>query len=469
MNFTDAKTRGFAILMVFSMFISASVVMFADDSDAAVSTDAAGRTLESSYNTERIMTVGVGTLRWVCYFGHSDDVVCIDAGDANAASWNGKAYRSLFDFNQAGLVSQMSGANINPTESHVTTYGMAAHDHNGFSSANLEALNDWTAKPTVSIISKTVYNGFSNEMKSGLDSITKVVVIEEVDAFLDSNNNLSEGFNTNLGILAHVFNDSARADALKNSINGFVSDIKSLINGKTCKFEDAYVGSASQSGAKVLTWSVGDYVPFKLAGVKNGYENSSSIATDAGSEAMSKATPSVIFLDLSGTTKHLDSASESVLTYAALNKTPIYTVLPYFWFGFNFDNAIADAYLMVYACYDNVLTFDQCVAKIKAVYQAFFPEMTNGQTALDGFDSYYSTKGSLLTFDGQAYNYDSAQSKFVTIDRPAGDVAAPADPADPADPAGNDNKNDNTVLYIGAAAGALIVVALLAIVLIKRK
>ena len=184
MKSMKSMTMGMSVLVVFTLIISAAAIVMTDGSDAAITPatkDAAGNDLESTYDTTRIMTVGVGTLRWVSYFGYSDKVVCIDAGDANNASWNGKAYRSLFDFDQAGLVSHMTGANIDPDESHITTYGMACHDHNGFSTANLEKLETWTAKPTVSIISKTVYDGFSNEMKTGLAALTKIVVIEEVD------------------------------------------------------------------------------------------------------------------------------------------------------------------------------------------------------------------------------------------------------------------------------------------------
>lgn len=458
MKSSNILTAGLSVLLVTAMVFSAFAVVFTDDSDASISKatkDAAGNDLDETYNTSRIMTVGVGTLRWVAYFGETSKVVCIDAGDANKASWNGKAYRSLFTFDGTGLASQMSGSSINPAESHITTYGMACHDHNGFSTANLEALNGWTSKPTVSIISKTVYNGFSNETKTGLSAITKIVVIEEVDSFMDANGNLSAGFNTNLSILARVFNNTTRADAIVKTVSDTVADIKDLIDGKTAKFSAAYVGSASNAGAKGLSWSVGDYIPFNLAGVKNGYDNDSSTATDAGSEAMSKANPKVIFLDLSGTAKYSDSTSEGVLSYASLNSTPMYTILPYFWFGFNFDNALADAYLVIYACYDDVLSYDDCMAKIRGVYKAFYPEMSDGKTATDGFDSYYSASGSKLTLDGQAYNY--VDGNFVKVDRPQGDVEIPSD-----------DKKDNTPLIIGGAV-VVVVVLLAGAVLIMRK
>ena len=463
MDFKSAKTAGLAVLLVATMILSASAVMFTDGSDASVTkatADAADRALDDSYDTSRIMTVGVGTLRWVCYFGHSDDVVCIDAGDANNASWNGKAYRSLFDFDQAGLVSNMSGASINPTEAHITSYGMACHDHNDFSTANLENLNDWTSKPTVTIVSKTAWNGFADGVKTGLPTITKVVVIEEVDAFMDGSGNLSATFSSNLSILAAVFNDTARADALAAFVKDTVDDIKALTNGKTSKFSAAYVGGASQSGSKALSWSVGDYVPFNLAGVNNGYNNDSSVATDAGSEVMSSAKPAVIFADLSGTAKISDSASAPILTYASLNSTPIYTILPYFWFGLNFDNALADAYLVIYACYDGVLTYEQCMDKVKAVYKGFYPEMSDGATALNGFSTYYSATGSHLTVDGKAYNYSTSTSSFSEVDRPAGDVT---------EPSGDSGSNGNDMLVFGGAAIVVIVVLLGVTLFVTRK
>ena len=131
----------------------------------------------------------------------------------------------------------------------------------------------------------------------------------------------------------------------------------------------------------------------------------------------------------------------------------MYTLLPYFWFGFNFDNALADAYLVIYACYDDALPFEQCLEKIKAVYKAFYPEMTNGGAALTGFDNYYSKTGSKLTLDGIAYNYEDGA--FKAVDRPAGDAGSP--------------NNNNTPIIIGAVIGAVAIIALAGVFLLKRK
>ena len=288
---------------------------------------------------------------------------------------------------------------------------------NGFSTKNLESLADWSPanKPTLAIVSEAVYSGFNTEVKAGLEAQVKVVVINVVEGFLDSSFNTVSDFNENLAILAKAFGNTERADELGTSIADIVSDIHSTVSGKTPRYSDAYVGGTSLSGSKELTWTVGNYITFNLANVNNAYSGTDTVARDAGSEVMSSTTPDVIFMDLSGTTQINNcSGSTSVLTYAQFESVPIFTLLPYFWFGYNFDNALADAYMVAYACYEDALTLPECISKIEAVYEAFYPGLSDGSTVLGAFDNYYETTGTGLTFDGERY-YASVSDGTATF------------------------------------------------------
>lgn len=402
--------KAIAAILVVVVLVCASgayYVISHDDNPETLS-DAAGNKLSDSYDDSRIMTVGVGTLRWISYFGSEDNVVCIDVGDANASSWNGKAYRSLmkFDFGSTKLTQS-----YNPSEADITTYGIALHDHNGFSSKNLEALYKWNEKPTLTIVSKSTYDGFNAELIEGLSKFTKIVVIYEVDEFIDDDGNLSDKFQSNLSILGKVLDKEGRATELRNGIGSLLDDIASLIDGKTPKYGKAYIGAPSLAGSKTLTCTVGKYLPFKIAGITNSYSNDSTQSVDISQEGISSCSPDVIFMDLSGTSKFKAEGSSSVLKYAEEKELPMYTLLPYFWFGYNFDNAIANAYYLVYVCYDGVLTYEQCREKMADVYEMFMPNASDltgegsqgGEVILDNFDAYYGKTGSKLYMDGKQY------------------------------------------------------------------
>lgn len=375
-------------------------------SDGSLS-DAAGNRLSDEYDSSRIMTIGVGTLRWVSYFGSEKNVVCIDVGDANPSSWNGKGYRSLMNIDY----TEKLGQQYQPLESDIGKHGVALHDHNGFSTSNLESLSKWSNKPSLTIVSKSIYSGFGPEFINGLSRLTKIVVIHEVDTFLDGDGNLSKEFQSNLSIMGKVLEKEKRADELRGNIDGLLKDIHSLIEGKTPKYDKAYIGGASNSGSKSLRFSVGSYLPFQIAGITNSYNTDSTIAVDIGNEGLSSCKPDVLFFDLSGTNKFESDDSKAVLTYAESNNLPIYTLLPYFWFGYNFDNAIANAYYLIYVCYDDVLTYEQCMDKISSTYEAFMPNASElkdgdsygGTVILDNFNDYYGKTGSKLTMDGKQY------------------------------------------------------------------
>lgn len=408
-----------AVVAIVAVAAVAFVALSGNDSgndEPSAFYDAAGNDISGGFDGSRIMTVGVGTLRWVSYFGLEDSVVCIDAGDANASSWNGKGYRSLFSFDSSALIKHMSGSQADPVESHVEQYGMAIHDHNGFSTSNLESLAKWSDKPTLTIVSKSVYDGFNEEFRTGLSRLTDVVVIYEVDEFVDGEMKLGKDFESNLAIMGKVLGMEDRAGQLEDGILDMFDDISGLASGKTPIYGSAYIGAASLSGSKDLKYSVGSYLPFQLAGISNAYKGDGTTSVDTGSEGLSACNPDVIFMDLSGTSKFLKDESKSVRVYAQQHELPVYTLLPYFWFGYNFDNALADAYFLIYACYDGILTYDQCIQRIAAVYELFMPgaadlesgDAHGGRVVIDNMNAYYSATGSGLTFDGSMLACDES-------------------------------------------------------------
>ncbi len=485
------KFRSILAVLIVAMFVSMAAipVMTLSDEDSSgasvitkVDTDAVGNDISDISADGGLITVGAGALRWVSYVGMLHAVVCVDYGDINSASLNGKAYRTLFDLgdvikvDSAGIVAKYgSQPNNPPLESDLNEFGLAIHTHNDFTTSDLEAIGQWSNIPKTMVVVKTIYDEFTPELVEGIQLLgIKLVVIRDCVNFLNDDLTIHEDFVANLSIMGSAFDRIDVANELVDGINGHVVTIKGLIDGKKSKFGSAYIGAASNAGAKSLTWTVGDYLPFKLAGVKNAYSGSSTQSVDAGSEVMSSTNPDVIFMDLSGTTKFTggDEGSNSVLKYAEIGNVPIYTILPYFWFGYNFDNAIANAYYLVYACYDDVITYDETVRYIGSVYSTFYPEL-KGQTMTIGdstytagemimphmMSDYYSQKGSKLTVDGNCLKVTvgDGSNTFEITDRPDGGDS------------GGNGSNDNSMMIISIAIIVLVVLGILGYALSKRR
>ncbi len=482
------KFRSILAVLIVAMIVTVPVMTLSDgDSSGAsvitkVDTDAVGNDMTGISADDGIITVGAGALRWVSYVGMLHSVMCVDYGDINSASLNGKAYRTLFDLgdvikvDSAGIVAKYgSQPNNPPLESDLSEFGLAIHTHNDFTTSDLEALGKWSDIPGTMVVVKTVYDEFTSELVKGIQLLgIKLVVIRDCVNFLNDDLSLHEDFITNLSVVGSAFGCIDKANNLVDGINGHVSTIKGLIDGKSSKFGTAYIGAASNAGAKSLTWTVGDYLPFKLAGVRNAYSGSSTQSVDAGSEVMSSTNPDVIFMDLSGTTKFTggDEGSNSVLKYAEIENVPIYTILPYFWFGYNFDNAIANAYYLIYTCYDDIITYDEVVRYIGSVYSTFYPEL-EGQSMMIGsttytagemimphmMSDYYSQKGSKLTVDGNCLKVTVGEGSntFEITDRPDGGDS------------GGSGSGDNSMTVIIIAVVVLAILGALGYALSKRR
>ena len=479
----------FAVLMV-AMFVSTvmfSVVTISDEDSVAASTisvvdrDAADNDITGIVKDGGIITVGPGALRWVSYIGMVHDVRCIDYGDVNASSMNGKGYRTLFDLDgakkvdSAGLIAKYKSEPSNPPiESDLKEFGISIHTHNDFTTADLESLAKWSEIPKTMVIVNTIYDELTPELKKGVTMLgIKFVVIKNCTKFLNDDFSLYGDFIIDLSIMGSAFDNITGANDLADKIGKHVDTIRGLIDGKTSKFGKAYIGAASYSGAKSLTWTVGSYLPFELAGVKNSYSGTSTISEDAGSEVMSKTNPDVIFMDLSSTTKFTgsDEGSNAVLKYAELKNVPIYTILPYVWFGINFDNAIANAYYLVYVCYDDVISYDEVLKYIGSVYDDFYPElgeerMTIGDTTYVGGNivvphmmaDYYSQKGSKLTVDGNCLKVTVEEGKntFEITERPGGGSH-------------DGDSEGNSAIIIGVAILALVAIGILGYAFLRRR
>lgn len=419
------SSKTIAALAVVVILIASAVgyVFISGDNDApdddGLLRDAAGNELKPAYNYDKIVTVGVGALRWVSYFGLSDHVVSVDMGDVNPASWSGKGYRSLLSDEANKAAEGANSASKDPLHSDYVNYGISAHDYNNFSTSNLEVMKQWPAedKPTLFVIAHTVYQGLTKELITGITAsfglAADIVVINEVDSFVNSDLTLSKGFKDNLQILAHTFNAPARAEQLERGIFSLFADLDSLIDGKTPKYASAYIGGVALSGAKELSSTVGDYLPFKLAKITNSYPGTNTTAIDLGSEAMSKVDdPDIIFIDYTSLGPQMDKkGSISVCNYADKYDIHAYVLLPYYWFGYNFDNAIANAYLLIYYCYDDALTYEETMQRIAASYELFLPEISN-KSSIIAEETY---NGGEVIIPNMVHNYYSKQKYSLEL------------------------------------------------------
>lgn len=330
--------------------------------------DAVGRSVQIPESLDNgIVTVGVDTLRFVSYFNLDEKVVMVDAGDKSAAQ-RGKGYQYAYAYNNNSNISQ--------------------HTHNGLPSADIEAIGNLA--PSLIIVSHTVYNAY----KVNCDILAKVftlVVIYELseDSFMTENYTLGEDFVFQVELLGQIFQMEDRAEELINGINGFFTQIRDLVDGRTTN-QSVYLAGTAVAGAKALDWTVGNFASLELVGGINSYTGSTSAAAvEIGPEAVGALGFDIVFLDpTSYNMINGDADSQRVLEYISNSSADVYVMMPYFWFGCNFDNVIANAYYLAYVLYDGIYNETVMMGHINDVYEFFYGDA--GSEVFSKMDAFFT-------------------------------------------------------------------------------
>ncbi|MGE4275304.1 MAG: ABC transporter substrate-binding protein [Candidatus Methanomethylophilaceae archaeon] len=330
--------------------------------------DAVGRSVQIPDSLDDgIVTVGVDTLRFVSYFNLNEKVVMVDAGDKSPTQ-NGKAYQYAYGY--------------------YTDANLTSHTHNGLPSADIEAIGN--LQPSLIIVSHTVYNNFKVNCDILAKSFNLVVIYElSEESFMTENYTLDDDFIFQVELLGQIFQMEDRAQELIDGINGFFTEIRDLVDGRTSN-ESVYLAGTAVAGARALDWTVGNFVSLELVGGNNAYTGSTSaVALDIGPEAVGDLDFDIAFVDPTSFGMIIDNTdSQAVLEYFESSGVDIYVMMPYFWFGCNFDNVIANAYYLAYVLYDGIYNQSVMMGYINGVYEFFYGD--NGTDVFTKMDARFT-------------------------------------------------------------------------------
>lgn len=345
--------------------VAVGYLAFHDDSSPVNGdiVDAAGRMIEAPDDLDDgIVTIGVGALRFISYFNLNDKVVMVDLGDVNAGGYNAKGYGYAYDYYLE---------NLNGT--------ITSHSHNSVQAADVEAIGD--LGPSLIVVSKSVYDSYKTNCNT-LANVYSMVVIDELESFIDvANYKITTQFAQQLDLLGKVLKMEKRANDLKSGINDVLNDIN-IIVGESTSSKKVYIAGAAASGAKALNWTMGNYWALDLINGTNAYTASSfTMSVEVNVEAVAALGAEIILIDPTTKNTLSQTGSQGVLEAYADKDVRAYVILPYVWYGINFENVLANAYLLANMIYgDDMISSSVVTQKINKVYELFYGD--------DGSDIY---------------------------------------------------------------------------------
>jgi iron complex transport system substrate-binding protein len=206
---------------------------------------------------------------------------------------------------------------------------------------------------------------------------------------MTENYTLGEDFVFQVELLGQIFQMEDRAQELIDGINGYFTEIRDLIDGLTTN-QSVYLAGTAVAGAKALDWTVGNFASLELVGGNNSYTGSTSAAAvEIGPEAVGALGFDIVFLDpTSYNMINGDADSQRVLNYTQTSGADVYVMMPYFWFGCNFDNVIANAYYLAYVLYDGIYNETVMMGYINDVYEFFYGDA--GTEVFSDMDAFFT-------------------------------------------------------------------------------
>ena len=355
------NTKGVAIIIVAVLIVAGAGGYFLLTNDNGnngnefdLSKDAVGREVIVPNSIEDgIVPVGVGSLRWVSYFGMEENVVMKDTNDNS--NYLGKSYMYAVGGVMNALTT-MTGAS------------------GGLTNDNVSTILNFEKKPIV-IVTHNVYSANNLQIEALLAGGINVCVIYELEDFIDlSTFKVSEKFEYQTKLIGKILKDSERATELIDGINSTISDIRELVKDVTPV--KGYVGGLSYAGTKGMEYSSGSYLPFELTNVENVLSGNELVAGYAPAFLTNTITKdTIVFVDANGSNvmrKGGDNVSETLIKAFNANGNTGYIACPYVWFGLNFDNVLIGAYQVISYVYGDQLSKAAFDAKVDAIYDLFY-------------------------------------------------------------------------------------------------
>ena len=360
--------KKFFIIFIFIFFVSIlSIISIAEEIKII---DTLGREVSIPEEVNRILAVG-SSLREIVSFGVEDKIVGIE-------------YREKAETDEKGAPQ---GSDLPYMLAYPNLYDLPVVNVGvGGSSFNHEIIIE--LNPDIIFIGASgidQVNDLENKTKASVIALyTNPIGTPEQDKlFYDS-----------LRVIGKTLRKEGRAEELISIIKDYSRDLKERT--KTISNEDkstAYIGGRAFFGSHGIAGTDPQWPPFNLVNAINVAGNladkSSGLNIDA--EALIGWNPDIIFISpVSMTIIENEIKSNPFKYLKAVQEKKVYSVLPYCWYAYNKENAIADAYYVGKILYPDAFSDIDIDQKSVEIFSKFYGE--NGEKA------YYKLKENFNAF-----------------------------------------------------------------------
>ncbi|MDD3717308.1 MAG: iron ABC transporter substrate-binding protein [Actinomycetota bacterium] len=310
--------------------------------DVAVVTDLAGRRVEIDSPVERVVAIGPGALRLVCYVGAAEKVVGIER------------FEIQWDTGRPYMIAH-------PELLELPVIGQGGPD----STPDPEMLI--TVDPDVIFAAYLVDTAKANELqyKTGIPVV--VLSYGRLGTF-------DEEVFESIDIVGEVTGDSERAGKVAGYIRGCLDDVEE----RTADIPEVdkpavYAGGLGMKGTHGIESTQAEFPPLDAANALNVVDETGaggSVIIDK--EKLLHWDPEIIFVDEVGLQMVRDDYAGNPGLYNALKAVKegrLYGYLPFNFYATNIDTALADTYFMGKAIFPHAFEDVDPVAKADEIYE----------------------------------------------------------------------------------------------------
>jgi iron complex transport system substrate-binding protein len=333
------------IALPFSYFVT-SYGSFQQSSKTSI-TDILGRNITLPSKVERIVAIGPGMLRLVCYLNAADLVVGVEESELK---WGfiGRDYAMAYGdlFKNLSIIGP-GGPGKPPVPELIIA-----------------------VKPDVIIMSRTYCDFYDPDRLQKEVNATVIVMDYGQAGQLDI-----EGICNALSTLGKVLNREERANQLIN----FIKSIQIELNERTKDINPrpkVYVGAVSYKGAQPFTSTQSPFPPLSLLNTKSIADNYTKTTgfVNLDFEVIIHEQPNIIFIDegnLQTVIMDFNKDPNKYLQLYAFKEGKIYGTLPYNYYHTNIATALADAYYIGKILYPEKFKDIDPEKKANEIFQVF--------------------------------------------------------------------------------------------------
>jgi iron complex transport system substrate-binding protein len=309
--------------------------------------DILGRKVALLQKINRVVAIGPGMLRLVCYLNATDLLVGVE-GSETSWGFTGRDYAMAYGESFRNLPIIGPGGPGKPPAPELIL----------------------AVKPDLIIMSRTYADMYDPDRLQTETNSTVIVMDYGPAGSLDI-----EGFTNALRILGVALNRKERAENLIKFIEGLRNDLKARTENIISR-PKVYVGAISYKGAQPFTTTQVSFPPLQLLytpTIADKYSNKTGVYF-MDFEAILKEQPEIVFIDennLNTVKQDFDKDPGKYCQLTAFQNGKIYGTLPYNYYHTNIAVALADAYYMGKVLYPDHFGDVNPELKADEIFQAF--------------------------------------------------------------------------------------------------